>query len=79
VVHLQQTVMNKSNHSPFTEKCNHDGIIKPERVIAALEKSGCNDALLAFEISHREHFDSEFVIIQELVESERYWRQYVPN
>ena len=48
MVHLQQTVINKSNHSPFTKECNKAGIIDPAKVMAALERSGAKDALLAF-------------------------------
>ena len=77
MLHLQQTVINKSNHSPFIQKHNENGIIKPEKVIDALKKSGATDALLAFEISHREHYDTEFSIVQDLKESVAYWRPYV--
>lgn len=79
MLHLQQTVLHKSNHSPFTKECNETGIIKPELVMQALEKSGATDALLAFEISHREHFDTEFKVIEDLKESVDYWRPYVAN
>jgi sugar phosphate isomerase/epimerase len=77
IVHLQQTVLNKSNHAPFTEENNRDGIIKAEKVIAALERSGCKESLLAFEIGHREHFDTDFRIISDLKASVDYWRRYI--
>lgn len=77
VIHLQQTVLHKSNHAPFTEAANRDGIIKGDKIVAACQKAGCTDTLFAFEISHREHFDSEFKIIPELAESVRYWRQWI--
>lgn len=79
MVHLQQTVLNKSNHSPFTTEFNQAGIIDPAKVMAALERSGAKDALLAFEISHREHFDTEFRVIQDLKESVDYWRPYIKD
>lgn len=79
MVHLQQTVLHKSNHSPFTKEFNQVGIIDPVKVMAALEKSGAKDALLAFEISHREHFDTEFRVIQDLKESVDYWRPYIKD
>ena len=77
VIHLQQTVLHKSNHAPFTAEYNRDGIISGERVMEAVKKSGCTDSLFAFEISHREHFDSEHKIIPELKESVRYWRDFI--
>ena len=77
IIHLQQTVLHKSNHAPFTEDANRDGIIKGEKVMEAVKKSGCTDAFFAFEISHREHSDTEFRIIDDLRESVRYWRQFI--
>lgn len=77
VVHLQQTVLNKSNHWPFTSEYNEQGIIKPKKVIDALKKSGAKEALLAFEISHREHMDSDYRIIEELKTSVDYWKPFI--
>jgi len=77
VIHLQQTVLHKSNHSPFTEEYNSGGIITGERVMQAVEKSGCTDSLFAFEISHREHHDMEYRIIPDLKESVRYWSRFI--
>jgi len=79
VIHLQQTVLNKSNHAPFTDEYNRDGIITGERVMEAVKESGCTDSLFAFEISHREHHDTEPKIIPELKESVNYWRKYIKN
>lgn len=79
IIHLQQTVLHKSHHWQFTDEYNKQGIIHPEKVLASLEKSGVKDALLIFEISHREHRDSDFRIIEDLKESVNYWRQYIEN
>jgi sugar phosphate isomerase/epimerase len=77
VIHLQQTVLNHSNHSPFTAEYNKTGIIKREKVMESVKKAGCTDALFAFEISHREHFDTDFRVIQDLKESVDYWREVI--
>jgi len=79
VIHLQQTVLHKSNHAPFTPEANEGALIQGEKVIAALEKSGCEEALMHFEIGHREHHDTEYKIIQDHVESVKYWRQWVKD
>jgi hypothetical protein len=76
VIHLQQTVKNKSNHWPFIEEYNKKGIIKPEKVLKIVKKAGAEDVLFAFEISHREHWDTDFRVIQDLKESVNYWRPY---
>jgi sugar phosphate isomerase/epimerase len=77
VIHLQQTVLHKSNHAPFTAEQNKTGIITREKVLEAARTAGCTDALFAFEISHREHWDTDFRIIQDLKESVEYFRPVI--
>jgi len=77
VIHLQQTVLHKSNHAPFTAENNKTGIVQRDKVMAAVKKAGCTDALFAFEISHREHWDTEFKIIADHKESVAYWREVI--
>jgi sugar phosphate isomerase/epimerase len=77
VIHLQQTVLHKSNHSPFTKEANETGIITRERVMETVKKTGAKDVLFAFEISHREHWDTEFRIIRDLKESVDYFRPLI--
>jgi sugar phosphate isomerase/epimerase len=77
VIHLQQTVLHKSNHAPFTEEANRTGIITRERVMEAVKKTGAQDIFFAFEISHREHWDTEFHIIRDLKESVEYFRPVI--
>ena len=77
IIHLQQTVLHKSNHSPFTEEFNKTGIINGDKFMASLEKSGCTESILMFEIGHREHWDTDNNVIPDLAESVKYWRQWV--
>ena len=79
VIHLQQTVLNKSHHAPFTAEQNRTGIITREKVMAAVKKAGCTDTLFALEIAHREHWDSDFIIIPELKESVDYFRPFIQD
>lgn len=79
VIHLQQTQLHKSHHWPFIPEYNEAGIIKPEKVIKALEKSGCTQSLLILEISHREHRDTDWRIISDLKQSVDYWRPFVED
>jgi hypothetical protein len=78
VIHLQQTVMNKSQHWPFTPEYNAQGIIEPTRVLAALERSGCREALLTFELGHREHWDTDTRVIADHRASVEHWKPCVP-
>lgn len=78
VIHLQQAELHKSHHWPFTPENNAKGIIHPDKVLKALEKSGVKESLLIFEISHREHYDTDFRIIEDLKASVDYWKPYIP-
>ncbi len=78
-IHLQQTVLNASRHAPFTAEHNATGIIEPHKVMRAVAQSGATDALFAFEIVHREHWDTDSRVVQDLRESVEYWRPTVPD
>jgi len=77
IIHIQQTELNKSHHWPFTKKYNDLGIIDAKRVVETAREAGLEDALFAFEISHREHWDTDGLVVSELKESADYWRQYI--
>ncbi|MCL2098840.1 MAG: sugar phosphate isomerase/epimerase [Oscillospiraceae bacterium] len=79
IIHIQQTVLHRSNHAPFTGEHNKTGLISGEKLMEAITKSGLEETILMFEIGHREHYDTEFKIIEELAESVEYWRRWVKN
>jgi D-erythrulose 1-phosphate 3-epimerase len=75
IVHLQQTEFGYSRHWPFTSEYNEKGIIRPDRVLEALDEGGARQVFLAFEIAHRESVEQEPRVIADLRESARYWRE----
>ncbi len=77
MIHIQQSTLGKSNHWPFTKEYNEQGYIDPARVIETLERSGAKKSLLTFELSHREHWDTDWNVISDHKESVEYWKQYV--
>ena len=77
IIHIQQTELHKSHHWPFTKAFNELGIIDAKRVVETAMESGCDDALFALEISHREHWDTDGLVVPDLKESVDYWRQYI--
>lgn len=77
VIHIKQSTKNKGAHWPFTKEYNKVGVIKPPKVIEAIEASGAKEVVLLFEISHRERFPTEYQVIDDLKESVEYWRKYV--
>lgn len=79
IIHLQQTVLGKSMHWPFTPEHNQEGYIKADQVLQCLAESGCQETLLLFELSHREHWDTDGLVIADHKASVAYWRQYVKD
>jgi len=79
IVHLQQTEAGHSRHWPFISPYNEVGIIDPAQVIKALCEAGAGDVLLAFEISHRESFEQDGRVIDDLKASVAYWRRFWPH
>lgn len=77
VVHLQQTMLGKSMHWPFTKQYEKDGHIKADRVIESLRAGGAEECELILELSHREHRDTEPLILPDHKESIDYWRSFV--
>lgn len=76
IIHLQQTVMNSSNHSPFTEEFNKTGVIKAEEVLEILNRHNVSPELV-LELGFREKHEVEPTVINGLVESVKYWKQKI--
>lgn len=79
VVHIKQSSRDKSSHWPFTADHNRRGIIRPEKVLAALEKGGAGEVKLTFECKWRERTPTDYRIISDLKESVAYWRTCVKD
>jgi sugar phosphate isomerase/epimerase len=79
LVHLQQTEYGHSRHWPFTPAYNAQGIIEPRRVLRDLAASGAEDIWLGFEISHRERYEVEPLVLPELIASVQHWREALPQ
>lgn len=75
-IHIQQTDGKADRHWPFTEEYNKVGIIKPEKVIEALEKSGSKENYLFLEIIHPFEY-KEDKVIEEIEISVKYWKEYL--
>ena len=74
VLHVQQTDGKADRHWPFTEEYNKVGIIRPDKVLEALDRSGARQVLLALEIIHPFEAREERVL-EDLKESVRFWKQ----
>ncbi|MCL4419560.1 D-erythrulose-1-phosphate dehydrogenase, partial [Patescibacteria group bacterium] len=69
VIHIKQSSADKASHWPFALDYNQRGIITPEKVLKALERSGADDVVLLLEVSHRERYPAEGRVLSDLSES----------
>ena len=74
VIHLQQTDGRASHHWPFTDEYNARGIIVPERVLEAIERSGSAANTLTFEIFHSLG-QTEETVLDDHKRSVEHWRR----
>ena len=78
-IHLKQKTKDIYSHKPFVKKFNKIGIIKPEKIINELTKTGIDEVTLYFEFSFREREPFDSNSIKDIKESVRYWRNYIDN
>ncbi|MBL7111761.1 MAG: hypothetical protein ISS19_07465 [Bacteroidales bacterium] len=88
IIHLQQTDGTVSNHWPFTKEYNDKGIIDGEKLLMAVKKSynqhypsmpeKVKKIFLTIEV-FASTASINYDTIQQLKETVRYWRQFVPE
>lgn len=79
VIDCQQTDLEASRHWPFTEEYNRRGIIRACQVVQAIEESGAEDILLAFELRVSAYHPQEHGFLSDLRDSVNYWRRWVQD
>ena len=77
IIHVKQSMPDKSSHRPFTAANNVDGRIVPEALLGALADGGGNDNDLCLELSFREREPSDRAVIAEIAESVAFWMPHV--
>jgi sugar phosphate isomerase/epimerase len=77
IIHLKQTLPDKSGYWPFTPDKNKYGKIIPEKLIATLREAGIEEATLILELGFRERQPYESRVIEDIKASVDYWRPFV--
>ena len=78
-VHLHQTDSKASRHWPFTPAFNRRGLIRAEKVLQALIRSGVSEMTLLVEIFVPFYEPRDSQAITEVRESVAYWRRALNN
>lgn len=79
VIDCQQTDLSASHHWPFTEEYNKKGIVQPAEVVSAINESGAQDILLAFELRTSAYYPQDDMHLENLKASVDYWRNWVKD
>lgn len=77
IIHLKQSLADKSGHRPFTDEFNAIGKISPKKVLRALERSGAEKSEFILELSFRERAPSEARMTNDLQASIAFWKPFV--
>ena len=77
VIDCQQTDREASRHWPFTPENNAKGVIRGDEVVRAIEASGADEVLLAFELRCAAFHPHEDSFLDGIRESVEHWRQWV--
>jgi len=79
VIDCQQTDLEASRHWPFTGEFNAKGVIRGGEVVEAIQESGAEGILLAFEIRGAAFHPQERDFLDTLQASVEHWRQWVKD
>jgi D-erythrulose 1-phosphate 3-epimerase len=79
IVHIKQSMMDKSGHRPFTAEFNAKGVIQPAPLLAALVDGGAVDNEICLELSFKEREPTDRQVIHQIAESVAFWAPHVEN
>jgi sugar phosphate isomerase/epimerase len=79
IIHIKQSMMDKSGHRPFTAAFNAKGAIQPEPLIAAFREGGAQDNEICLELSFKEREPNDRQVIAHIAESVAFWAPHIDS
>ena len=79
IIHIKQSMMDKSGHRPFTAEYNARGRVQPEPLLAALAEGGAVDNEICLELSFKEREPNDRQVIAQIAESVAFWAPHVDS
>ena len=77
IIHIKQSMMDKSGHKPFTAEFNAKGRIQPEPLLAAFREGGATDNEICLELSFKEREPNDRQVIAQIAESVAFWAPHI--
>lgn len=77
IIHIKQSMMDKSGHRPFTTDYNAKGAIQPAPLLAAFAEGGARDNEICLELSFKEREPNDRQVIAQIAESVAFWAPHI--
>ena len=79
IIHIKQSMMDKSGHRPFTAEYNAKGAIQPVPLLKAFKEGGAVDNEICLELSFKERDPNDRQVIPHIAESVAFWAPYIDS
>jgi hypothetical protein len=79
IIHIKQSMMDKSGHRPFTAEFNAKGAIQPAPLLAAFATGGAVDNEICLELSFKEREPNDRQVIAQIAESVAFWAPHIDS
>ena len=77
IIHIKQSMRDKSGHRPFTEPFNANGLIQPDALLRALAEGCAKDNEICLELSFKEREPNDRQVVADTAESVAFWAPYI--
>jgi sugar phosphate isomerase/epimerase len=79
IIHIKQSMRDKSGHRPFTADFNAKGTIQPDPLLAAFAQGGAIDNEICLELSFKERDPNDRQVISHIAESVAFWAPHIDS
>ncbi|MBV6656863.1 MAG: aminotransferase, partial [Devosiaceae bacterium] len=79
IIHIKQSLMDKSGHRPFTDEYNAKGRVQPKPLLEALARGGAVDNEICLELSFKEREPADRQVIPHIAQSVAFWAPHIDS
>ena len=79
IIHIKQSMRDKSGHRPFSAEFNAKGAIQPEPLLQALAEGGAVNNEICLELSFKERDPNDRQVIPQIAESVAFWAPHIES
>ena len=73
IIHIKQSLLDKSGHRPFTPEHNTNGLIQPKPLLNAFQEGGATQNEICLELSFKEREPTDSAVISQIAQSVAFW------